>query len=78
MQSFNTVSQKVHAHMKENNITYPDDVKFFAMASVIWKKLCIVEFVYRWNGVMVKCRNGDMVKWWNGKIMIYINNVKVK
>ena len=86
MQSFNTVVQKVQAHMKKQNNTYPGDVKLLEMLSVIWNKSCIVGVVYRWNGDIVewwygemvlwqnceifKCRKGDMAAWWNGEIMI--------
>ena len=78
MQSFNTVIQKFQTHMKKHNISYPGDVNFLVIPSVIWRQSCILEVVYRWNGEMVKLQNGVMAKLWNGKMMIYINNVRVK
>ena len=42
MKSLNTVVQKVQTHMKKNNMSYPSDVKLFAMPRLIWSHLWIL------------------------------------
>ena len=73
MQYFNTFVQKLQAYMRKHNISYPGNVKFLEMPSIIWSQSwsCLLEkrwyseIVVRWNGVMVKWCYGRMAKWWN-------------